>query len=90
MLKDEKGMSKVELVIGIILVIVVVAFTIFLCIGEKEQENNEIQNAITNEIDNTTNDLVNTANEKENTVNETNDVNNTENNDNNNVEGENS
>ena len=44
MLKDEKGMSKVELVIGIILVIVVVAFTIFLCIGEKEQENNEIQN----------------------------------------------
>ena len=44
MLKDERGMTKVELVIGIIVVIIIVAFTIFLFLGEKEPKNNETDN----------------------------------------------
>lgn len=86
MLKDEKGMSNVELVIGVIVVIVIVGFSIFLCIGEKEPKNNEIENTITNEIENTANSVENTANEIGNTVTEPNNENNTDNNDNNNID----
>lgn len=70
MLKNEKGMTKIELVVGIIVVIIIVAFGIFLSIGEREPKNNETENIITNEIDNTANEINNTDNEIDNTVNE--------------------
>lgn len=78
MLKDEKGMTKVELVLGIIVVIIIVAFGIFLSIGEREPKNNDTENNITNEIGNTTNEINNTANEIDNTVSEPNNENNTD------------
>lgn len=85
MLKDEKGMSNVELVIAVIVVIVIVGFTIFLSIGEKEPKNNETENTITNELDNTASDVENTANdmsnEIDNTITEPEGENNTDNND---------
>ncbi len=70
MLKDEKGMTKIELVVGIIVVIIIVAFGIFLSIGEREPKNNETENIITNEIDNSANELNNIENEIGNTANE--------------------
>lgn len=56
MLKSEKGMSKIELVVGIVVVILVVGFSIFLAIGEpknKPAENNTSNAA--NESTNTQN-----------------------------------
>ncbi len=70
MLKEEKGMTKVELVVGIIVVIIIVSFGIFLSIGERDTKNNETENNISNEIDNTANEIGNTTNEINNTTNE--------------------
>ena len=80
MLKDEKGMTKIELVVGIIVVIIIVAFGIFLSIGEREPKNNETENIITNEIGNTANEIGNVANEIGNTVSDSSNENTTDNN----------
>lgn len=53
MLKSEKGMSKVELVVGVIVVIIIVGATIFLSVShDKTKENNNVNtsNETTNNV----------------------------------------
>ncbi len=65
MLKSERGMSKVELVVGIIVIIIIASFAIFLATGEdglsfliedtnmvnEPEEGNEIQNGAENVVE---------------------------------------
>lgn len=73
MLKSEKGMTKVELVVGIVVVILVVGFSIFLTIGEPRSIADNNAPTVVNKTDTD----VNNENQ-ENTINPENQENNTD------------
>lgn len=65
MLRDEKGVSMLELIVGIAAVILIVAFTIFLSLGEngisffKGNETKNLENEIVNDIQQNVDNTVN-------------------------------